>query len=351
MIGISPAFVMACRKAGLEPGPATSTSPRCGRSASPAHRSRSTASSGSTTRSDRERAPHQRQRRHRRVHRHRPGQPADAGLRRRDRGALPRRRRGGVRRGRQGGRRRAGRARDPAADAVDAGRASGTTPTARATAPPTSTTTPAVWRHGDWIMFTERGSSVITGRSDATLNRGGVRLGTSEFYSVVEEIDEVLDSLVVHLEEPDELLLFVVLRPTASSSTTRIAHAHRRRRSATALSPRHAPDTIVAVPAIPRTLTGKKLELPGQADPHRHRRGRRRQPRRARRPGRDRAVRRLRPLTARAVGRGRGPGSLSPTVRSRGRPHGRPRRGAPSRGSGRTPSRRSSRSPRACSRA
>ncbi len=71
---------------------------------------------------------------------------------------------------------------------------------------------PGVWRHGDWIMFTERGSSVITGRSDATLNRGGVRLGTSEFYVVVEEIDEVLDSLVVHLDEGDELLLFVALR-------------------------------------------------------------------------------------------------------------------------------------------
>ena len=71
---------------------------------------------------------------------------------------------------------------------------------------------PGVWRHGDWILFTERGSCVITGRSDATLNRGGVRLGTSELYGVVEEMDEVLDSLVVHLEQTDDLLLFVVLR-------------------------------------------------------------------------------------------------------------------------------------------
>ena len=72
-----------------------------------------------------------------------------------------------------------------------------------------------VWRQGDWIMFSERGSCVVTGRSDATLNRGGVRLGTSEFYSVVEELPEVLDSLVVHLEDPEggagELVLFVVL--------------------------------------------------------------------------------------------------------------------------------------------
>jgi acetoacetyl-CoA synthetase len=119
---------------------------------------------------------------------------------------------------------------------------------------------PGVWRHGDWIMFTERGSSVITGRSDATLNRGGVRLGTSEFYVVVEEIDEVLDSLVVHLDEDDELILFVALRDGVDLDDelrTRIASVLR-----TALSPRHAPDAIVAVPAIPRTLTGKKLELP-----------------------------------------------------------------------------------------
>src|SRR5207344_3194616 len=119
---------------------------------------------------------------------------------------------------------------------------------------------PGVWRHGDWIVFTERGSAVITGRSDATLNRGGVRLGTSEIYSVVEEIDEVLDSLVVHLEGSDELLLFVVLRPGVELDDElrlRIAGLLR-----AALSPRHAPDAIVAVPAIPRTLTGKKLELP-----------------------------------------------------------------------------------------
>jgi acetoacetyl-CoA synthetase len=119
---------------------------------------------------------------------------------------------------------------------------------------------PGVWRHGDWIVFTDRGSSVITGRSDATLNRGGVRMGTSELYSVVEEIDEVVDSLVVHLESSDELILFVVLRPGLALDDglrTRIADS-----LGTALSPRHRPDTVVAVPAIPRTLTGKKLELP-----------------------------------------------------------------------------------------
>jgi acetoacetyl-CoA synthetase len=119
---------------------------------------------------------------------------------------------------------------------------------------------PGVWRFGDWILFTERGSSMITGRSDATLNRGGVRLGTSEMYSVVEELDEVLDSLVVHLEEPDELLLFVVLRPGLELDAELEARIKRALRDS--LSPRHAPDTVVAIPAIPRTLTGKKLEVP-----------------------------------------------------------------------------------------
>ena len=119
---------------------------------------------------------------------------------------------------------------------------------------------PGIWRHGDWIMFTERGSCVITGRSDATLNRGGVRLGTSEFYSALGELDDVVDCLVVHLEESDELILFVVLRGGAElddAMRVRIAGALR-----DALSPRHVPDAIVALPEIPQTLTGKKLELP-----------------------------------------------------------------------------------------
>jgi acetoacetyl-CoA synthetase len=123
---------------------------------------------------------------------------------------------------------------------------------------------PGVWRQGDWIKFTERGSCVITGRSDATLNRGGVRLGTGEFYAVVEDIPEIVDALVVHLEDhgggAGELLLFVVPREGA------VVDEDLRRRIAQALrgelSPRHVPDTIVSVPAIPRTLTGKKLEAP-----------------------------------------------------------------------------------------
>jgi acetoacetyl-CoA synthetase len=115
---------------------------------------------------------------------------------------------------------------------------------------------PGVWRHGDWVRFSEAGTCIVTGRSDATLNRGGVRLGTSEFYAVVEDLPEVQDALVVHLEDADELVLFVVAE-LDDALRARIAAALR-----TELSPRHVPDAIVAVPAIPRTLTGKKLEAP-----------------------------------------------------------------------------------------
>jgi acyl-coenzyme A synthetase/AMP-(fatty) acid ligase len=100
---------------------------------------------------------------------------------------------------------------------------------------------PGVWRHGDWVTITDHGSCVITGRSDATLNRGGVRLGTAEFYSVVESLDEVVDSVVVHLEDAEggagELLLFVVLadgvtlddapRPIARAAHRPVAAASR----------------------------------------------------------------------------------------------------------------------------
>lgn len=123
---------------------------------------------------------------------------------------------------------------------------------------------PGVWCHGDWIRYTERGSCVITGRSDATLNRGGVRLGTAEFYRVVEEFAEVDDSLVVHLEDadggPGELILFVVPAPGLALDDglrARLAGALRAN-----LSPRHVPDSIRAVRAVPRSRTGKKLEVP-----------------------------------------------------------------------------------------
>jgi acetoacetyl-CoA synthetase len=125
-------------------------------------------------------------------------------------------------------------------------------------------TFPGIWRHGDWITITDRGSCVITGRSDATLKRGGVRLGTAEFYAVVEALPEVADSLVIHLEDDEggagALLLFVALRDGAvldDALRARVAGVLR-----SELSPRHVPDAIEAVPAIPRTLSGKKLEVP-----------------------------------------------------------------------------------------
>jgi acetoacetyl-CoA synthetase len=123
---------------------------------------------------------------------------------------------------------------------------------------------PGVWRHGDWIVFNENGSCHVAGRSDATLNRGGVRLGTAEFYRVVEELPGIADSLVVHLEDPaggnGELVLFVSLEPGVDLDDDlrrSIATALR-----TALSPRHVPDQVVELPVVPRNLTGKKLELP-----------------------------------------------------------------------------------------
>jgi acetoacetyl-CoA synthetase len=124
---------------------------------------------------------------------------------------------------------------------------------------------PGVWRHGDWIKITERGSCVIYGRSDSTLNRGGVRMGTSEFYRVIEGLPEIADSLVVDTgslegDAVGKLWLFVVLAPGAS-----LDHALEQRIKAVVrkdLSPRHVPDRIVAVRAVPRTLNGKKLEVP-----------------------------------------------------------------------------------------
>jgi acetoacetyl-CoA synthetase len=123
---------------------------------------------------------------------------------------------------------------------------------------------PGVWRHGDWITIDADGRCVITGRSDATLNRGGVRLGTSEFYSVVEGLPEVVDSVVVHLEQGDdpngELLLFVVL--TEGTELDDVLRARLKSELRGSLSPRHVPDEIHQVRAVPRTLSAKKLEVP-----------------------------------------------------------------------------------------
>ncbi len=123
---------------------------------------------------------------------------------------------------------------------------------------------PGVWRHGDWIRFNDNGSCIITGRSDTTLNRGGVRLGTADFYRVTEEMEEIEDSLVVHLEDPDggngELVLYVV--PRGERRLDQELRAKIAQQLRATLSPRHVPDTMHEVPFIPRNRTGKKLELP-----------------------------------------------------------------------------------------
>ena len=122
---------------------------------------------------------------------------------------------------------------------------------------------PGVWRHGDWITMLPDGGCVIFGRSDATLNRGGVRMGTSEFYRVVERLPEVTDSLVVdtgQLGRPGRLVLYVVLAPGRDLDDELVGRLRAALRSE--LSPRHVPDEIHQVPGVPRTLSGKKLEVP-----------------------------------------------------------------------------------------
>lgn len=124
-------------------------------------------------------------------------------------------------------------------------------------------TYPGVWRHGDWATITEHGSVVIHGRSDATLNRFGVRLGSSDIYDVVERQPGIVESLIVGVEQPGGgywMPLFVVLADGVELDDTRRAHISSAIRTAT--SPRHVPDEIIAVPAIPHTRTGKKLEVP-----------------------------------------------------------------------------------------
>jgi acetoacetyl-CoA synthetase len=122
---------------------------------------------------------------------------------------------------------------------------------------------PGVWRHGDWIEMLPDGACVIYGRSDATLNRGGVRMGTSEFYRAVEGFDEVADSLVVdtgRLGAEGQLILFVL--PAAGAELDDDLKGKLRAALRSQLSPRHVPNEIHQVPGIPRTLSGKKLEVP-----------------------------------------------------------------------------------------
>ena len=122
---------------------------------------------------------------------------------------------------------------------------------------------PGVWRHGDWLQITERDTLVILGRSDATLNRQGVRIGTAEIYRCLDKITEIKDSLIVNLERADGsdwMPLFVTLAPGAvlnDDLKKRIKSALR-----AAYSPRHVPDDILEIPDVPYTISGKKMETP-----------------------------------------------------------------------------------------
>ncbi len=122
---------------------------------------------------------------------------------------------------------------------------------------------PGVWRHGDWVKITSRGSAVIYGRSDSTINRKGIRMGSSEIYRVVEDIPQIVDSLVVGVERPGGeyyMPLFVVLSPGIELDDTLTATIRNKIRSS--LSPHHVPDEVIAITEVPRTLNGKKLEVP-----------------------------------------------------------------------------------------
>jgi len=121
-------------------------------------------------------------------------------------------------------------------------------------------TYPGIWRHGDWIEITERGTAIISGRSDSTINRGGIRMGTAEIYRAVLAVDEITDALVVDLPEDDWMPLFVVLRE--GSELDEALEKQIRTRVREDCSPRHVPNEIVAIDAVPRTLSGKVLEVP-----------------------------------------------------------------------------------------
>jgi acetoacetyl-CoA synthetase len=122
---------------------------------------------------------------------------------------------------------------------------------------------PHVWRHGDWVTITERGSLIIHGRSDATLNRHGIRMGSADIYEVVEGIDEVTEAFVIGLDGPGGaywMPLFVTLADGAVLDDALVDTIRSQIRSR--LSPRHVPDEVIAAPGIPHTRTGKKLEVP-----------------------------------------------------------------------------------------
>lgn len=124
-------------------------------------------------------------------------------------------------------------------------------------------TFPGVWRHGDWVTVTDRGTVLMHGRSDSTLNRNGVRLGSAEIYSAVDRLAQITDSVVVGVDEPDGaywMPLFVTLAPgvVLDDALSELVRNGIRRHA----SPRHVPDEIIVMESLPHTRTGKKIEVP-----------------------------------------------------------------------------------------
>ena len=122
---------------------------------------------------------------------------------------------------------------------------------------------PGIWKHGDWVEFTDYGGSVIYGRSDATINRRGLRLGSSEIYRAVESLSEVLDSLIIDLEylnRESDMKLFLVLKPGTELSENLTEKIKDKIKNS--ISARFVPDKIIKIDEVPRTMSGKKLEVP-----------------------------------------------------------------------------------------
>ena len=156
---------------------------------------------------------------------------------------------------------------------------------------------PGIWRHGDWIEITERGTAIISGRSDSTINRGGIRMGTAEIYRAVLAIDAVTDALVVDVPQDGEenfMPLFVVLRDGAALDEALEKEIKTRIRSD--CSPRHVPNAIVAVGVGAADAERQGARAAGQADPPGHRPGEGGEPRLARQPRGARLLRRVRRL-------------------------------------------------------
>jgi len=122
---------------------------------------------------------------------------------------------------------------------------------------------PGIWRHGDWIEINERGGCIIYGRSDSTINRQGVRMGTSEIYQAVESLPEIMDSLIIDLEllgRESYMPLFIVLRDGHALDEALVNRIKQKLRAD--ISPRHVPNEIFEIAEVPYTLSGKKMEVP-----------------------------------------------------------------------------------------